>query len=283
MRKIISVLISLLLILCLTTAVYADTLPWIIDHADLLTQSEEDALTKQIDDIRESYELDVVILTIRDLGGKSIQTYADDYYDENGYGYGDDYTGVLLLIAMDTREWYISTCGEAIYALTDYSLDVLGEELVYFLSIEEYYMAFENFINSLPKYMMAYQQGDPYDGYVQPDEYYPEYGDEIVYYEPNREPNYLNSFLISLIIGAVVALVAVLIMRSRMNTAKFQKNAGNYLINGSYHLNVRRDMFLYSRVSKTPRQQSNSGGHGGGSSVHRSSGGRSHGGRGGRF
>lgn len=283
MRKIIACLLSLLLMLGLTNAVYAGTLPWVIDDADLLTQSEEDALTQQIEDIRDSYELDVVILTIQDLGGRSIQTYADDYYDENGYGYGDDYTGVLLVIAMDTREWYISTCGEAIYALTDYSLDVLGEELVYFLSIEEYYMAFENFANSLPKYMMAYEQGDPYDGYVQPDEYYPEYGDEIVYYEPNREPDYGSMFLISLVIGAVAALVAVLIMRSRMNTAKFQKNAGNYLISGSYHVNVRRDMFLYSRVSKTPRQQSNGGGRGGGSSVHRSSGGRSHGGRGGRF
>ena len=148
--------------------------------------------------------------------------------------------------------------------------------------MEEYYMAFENFVNSIPKYMIAYQQGDPYDGYAPPDAYEPEYGDEIVYYETNREPDYLNAFLIALLIGVIAALVTVLIMASQMNTAKFQKNAANYLISGSYHLTTRRDMYLYSHISKTPRQQS-SNGRGGGSSVHRSSGGRSHGGRGGRF
>lgn len=284
-RKLISLLLCLLMIgllPCVSMAAEQE-LPRVIDNADLLNSDEVARLTQQINDIRDTYEMDVVIVTTWDLGGKSVQSYADDYYDENGYGYGTDYTGVLLLIAMDTREWYISTCGEAIYALTDYSLDVLGEEMVYFLSGGEYYMAFENFLGSLPKYMIAYRQGNSVDGYAPPDAYYPEGGEEIIYYQPIREPNPVGNFLVALLIGIVVASVFVLIMRSQMNTAKYQKNAANYLKSGSYHLNTRHDLFLYSRVSKTPKPQNHGGSRPGGSSVHRSGGGRSHGGRGGRF
>lgn len=276
MKRLICLLITLCVLTSLPCPVFAAE-NYVVDNADLLTSDEESHLTDQILSVREEYELDIVIVTVSDLGGKSVQTYADDYYDENGYGYGTDYTGVLLLIAMDTREWYISTCGEAIYALTDYSLDVLGQELVYFLSDGAYYMAFENFVNSIPKYMLAYQQGAPMDGYVQPDDYEPEYGDEIVYYE---DSNAAKNPLIAVVIGLVVAIVVILIMRSNMNTAKPQHSAADYLKKNSYHLNTQRDMFLYSRTSKTRRQQNTSGG---GSSVHRSSGGRSHGGRGGRF
>lgn len=278
-KRILSLLLCLLLIAALPNTVLAAEPAWVVDNADLISANEESALIEQILDIRDTYKMDVAIVTVWDLDGKSVQTYADDYYDDHGYGYGEDYTGVLLLIAMDTREWYISTCGEAIYALTDYSLDVLGDELVHFLSLGEYYMAFENFVNSLPKYMIAYKEGVPYDGYVQPDDYYPEYRDEIVYYESEFEPNHF----VSLLIGAVVALIVILIMRSRMNSAKPQKHAVEYIKDGSYHLHTCRDMFLYSRVSKTPKPQNNGGSRGGGSSVHRSSGGRSHGGRGGRF
>lgn len=275
MKKWISIFLCLILLAALPFSVSAvDTETRVIDNAGLLSESEELSLEDQIQSVRLQYEIDVVILTIIDLEGKSAQAYADDYYDDNGYGCGADHSGVLLLIAMDTREWYISTCGEAIYALSDYSLDVLGEEMVYFLSDERYYMAFENFVNSLPKYMIAYQQGTPLNGYV------PQGREEVVYY---RKTNYVANFLIALVIGAVAALVTVLVMRSKMNTAKPQKNAGNYIKNNSYRLNVHRDMFLYSRVSKTPKPQNNGDGGHGGSSVHRSSGGRSHGGRGGRF
>ena len=83
------------------------------------------------------------------------------------------------------------------------------------------------------------------------------------------------------IIGLIAAVITLLIMRSKMNTAKPQKNAANYLKAGSFHLRQRSDMFLYSRVSRRAKPKNNTSGSG--SSVHRSSGGVSHGGRGGRF
>ena len=148
------------------------------------------------------------------------------------------------------------------------------------LSYGEYFDAFTTWMDLIPEYVAAFTQGQPIDGMVYPDEYEPIGGDEIVYYDKDTKPNHF----ISLIIGAAVAGIALLVMRSGMNTAKQQANAADYVKNGSFRLNLQRDMFLYRQVSKTPKAQSQgtrSGG--GGSSVHRSSGGVSHGGRGGRF
>lgn len=276
-RRMISFLLCLLLLLGLLTCVSADTMPRVVDYSGLLTQNEAVRLEEKIDSLWDSCQLDVVIVTVDSLDGKTVQEYADEYYDENLYGYGDDYTGILLLLSMGTREWYISTCGEARYIFTDYGLELLGDTILPYLSDGAYYEAFDLWLDQIPNLCEAYRDGAPVDGYVPPDAYFPESGDEVIYYEKETTPNHL----ISLLIGAVAALVAVLIMRSQMNTAKPQPHAVDYLKRDTYHLRTCRDLYLYSQVTKTRRSENN--GSGGGSSVHRSSGGRSHGGRGGKF
>ena len=278
MKRMISAALCLLLLISGIQTVSADTLPHVVDFADLISDWEQESLEETIASIRENCALDVVILTVNSLEGKSAQTYADDYYDENPYGYGDDRSGLLLLIAMDTREWYISTCGEAIYIFTDYGLEQMAENFLPDLSYGDYYGAFQRFLADIPEYHRLYELGSPIDGYAPPDAYEPEYGDEIVYL-PKQEPSPAMKFLIAFAIGIIVAAGAIAIMRSSMNTAKPQKNAVNYIQSGSYRLHTRRDMYLYSRVTKTAKPQNNGSG---GSSVHRSGGG-SHGGRGGKF
>ena len=42
--------------------------------------------------------MDAVIVTINNLEGESPQNYADNYYDYNGYGLGNEESGLILLI-----------------------------------------------------------------------------------------------------------------------------------------------------------------------------------------
>ena len=265
MKKRLSILLCLYFILALPFSVLAAE-NRVIDGAGLLFESEIRSLNDQIHQIKDTYEFDIIIVTTTDLGGLTAKEYADIFYDSYGYGYGDDRTGVLLLVDMGSRQWYISTCGEAIYVLDDYALDHLEEDLVYFLSSGAYYDAFECFVNSLPQYFDSYRQGYSGDMYIPPYEtYYPEDSSS------GKNP------LIAVGVGLLAALITILVMRSTMNTAKKQREALNYQKEGSYHLHTQRDMFLYSRTSRTRKQQSS-----GSSSGHRSSG-SSHGGRGGRF
>lgn len=278
---IISMAILLLLSLGLTAFATEPDGPWVVDNAGLLSGEEEAELNRKIQTLRNELELEIVIVTTYGTGSKSVQEYADDFYDTSGYGYGSNATGILLLVDMESREWYMSTCGDAIYIFTDYGLSLLGDGLVRWLSEGMYFEAFDLWLDSLRPYVDAYNGGTPVDGYVQPDEYESPYGDEIYYYDDHTGIG-VQPFPIALIIGLVSAIVTILVMRSSMNTAKLQNSAANYLKDGTFHLRQRSDRFLYSRVTKTARPKNNTSG-GGGSSVHRSSGGVSHGGRGGRF
>lgn len=253
MKKLLRLLLVSALILSLAVPVFAanTNAPRVVDNADLLSSDEEAALSREIQQMQSELCLDIVIVTTYGTGNKGVQAYADDYYDNNGYGYGADNSGILLLLDMDAREWYMSTCGEAIQIFTDNDLDNLGDGIVDYLSAGDYYEAFDHWIGELSWYVTYYREGN----------------------------TVFSNLPLALVIGLIVAAITILVMRSSMNTAKLQKGAANYMKDGSFHLRQRSDVFLYSRVTRVPRPKNN----GSGSSTHRSSGGVSHGGRGGKF
>lgn len=261
-----------------------ETLPMIVDNADILSYEEEARLGEKAQQLRQTYECDFIILTVDSLEGNTAQEYADDYYDGHGYGYDADGSGILFLIAMNEREWYISTCGKAIYTFSDTDIQALGETAFSYLRNEDYAAVFDAYLSALPGYFYHTQNhGATMDNHVKdPREYDLAKHDEPVYYERNHVPN----LFISLVIGIIVAGVVILIMRNSMNTKRSQHNASGYLKAGSFHLRSHQDLFLYSNVSKVRRQQNQNppgGSGGGGRSVHHSSSGRHHGGGGGRF
>ena len=63
--------------------------PLLVDEAGLLTEEESSELLNKLEDISQRYENEVGIVTVNSLEGKTAEAYADDYYDYNGYGYGE--------------------------------------------------------------------------------------------------------------------------------------------------------------------------------------------------
>ena len=268
-------LLILLLIPALLLTVFVDQHDYVIDHADILTDDEERVLEDGISRLQQFFDVDVVILTEASLNGERPQNYADHYYDSHGY----QDNGVLFLLSMEERDWYISTCGDVIYALTDYGIQQIGEEMLPYLASGFYYDAFDTFLAELYDYLDALESGSPIDGNADySGSYYHGDQEEILYYEEPFTP----SLLVAMMIGIPAGLVTILVMRLMMITRKPQRTASAYMSSGSFRIIGQRDLFLYSKVSKVrkPQQTSSSGG---GSSVHRSSSGRSHGGGGGKF
>lgn len=284
MKRIILLFLCLVLLLSTSLPVLASEQK-IIDHAGLLDESEIEELELQARHLSTQYGMDIVIVTVPGLEGKSSESYADDFYDENGYGLDSDNSGILLLLSMEYRDWAISTCGKAIYAFTDYGIQSIFSEMSNSLSQDQYYLAFSKYLDALIPYLEAYAQGRPIDGnssnYEGPGIYIPGTQDSVVHYEPIRDMKwYLQRVGISFIVGAVVSCIVLLILRSQMNTTKAQKNATSYMLSDSYRIELQQDIFLYSQIRKVRKSENSSGG---GSSVHRSSSGRSHGGGHGKF
>ena len=281
-RKVISVILFMLMLAVLPVTCFAQ-ISLVQDQAGLMSADQQAMLDQKAYELSEAYRMDIVIVTTNSNDGKDVQSYADDFFDENGYGADKDDSGILLLVSMDTREWAFSTSGNGIYAFTDYSLEVLSEELIPYLSSGEYYEGFSHYLSCLPTYLDAFQDGKPVDGYAS--DYDPSSTEDVVYYE---EPlTWSDAIIFSSIIGLVVAGISVAVMVFSMNTKRRQSGAGDYLVDNSFQLQTNRDYFLFSNVTKTKRVEennSNGGSHGGGGShVHTSSSGRSHGGRSGKF
>ena len=85
--------------------------PRLVDDADLLSESEETALTEKLDTASMELGFDLVVVTTFDTDGLSSRDYADDYFDYNGYGFGTNHDGALLLIDMQNRVVWLSTSG----------------------------------------------------------------------------------------------------------------------------------------------------------------------------
>lgn len=243
-KKIISFLFCILILSTIAFPVQAAS-SHVLDYAGLLNTTEIQLLSEKTSELQAETGLDVVLLVIPNLMGKSAQSFADDFYDNNRYGEN----GVLLLLDTGSRQWHISTSGTAINALSDGDLMEIEEKVISYFSQNRFYDGFCRFLDILP------------------------------YYLTNSDGSSFSVF-ISLLIGALMAGIVLLVMRSTMNTKKSQRSAASYETEGSYRLRTNQDLFLYSNVTKRPRPQNNPSG---GSSVHRSSSGRSHGGRGGRF
>lgn len=237
-KKLICIVLCLLMCAVLILPVSAKS-SQVLDIAAVMTNEEAISLADQLPDCG----LDVVILTVPNLMGSTAEEFADDFYDNNGYGEN----GVLFLLDMGSRQWHISTSGTAIEALSDRDLMKIEESVIPYFSEGRFYDGFCRFLDILPDYLS------------------------------NDADSGIN-ILLSLLIGAAVAGIAVLVMRGTMNTKKPQHSAEGYTVDNSYHLRQHLDLFLYSNITKRARPKENSS-----SSTHRSSSGRSHGGRGGSF
>lgn len=252
-------------------AAAAGDLPRLVDMAGLLSDSEESDLSDMLDEISERQQVDIVVITVDSMEGKTAVVYADDYYDYNGYGFGDERDGILLLISMGERDWYISTRGYGITAITDAGREYISERFVSDLSAGNYATAFTNFAKLCDDFITQARTGEAYDVDNLP--------------EGSFEPVW--GLLTALGIAFIISLIVTGFMRWDLQSVYSRSEADNYIKQGSMQLTKKNDLFLYRHVDRRKKAEYNtsnsSGGSSGGSRTHISSSGATHGGGGGKF
>ena len=68
----------------------------VFDDAKLFSADEITQLNDKIAALTSELSQDFVVVTTNDTQGSTSQEYADDYYDEHGFGIGENKTGVLF-------------------------------------------------------------------------------------------------------------------------------------------------------------------------------------------
>lgn len=220
----------------------------LVDDADLLTDGEEEDLKAKLDEISEKQKCDVIVVTVNSLDGKTAEAYADDYYDN--FGYGEDDSGILLLISMEDRDWHISTFGFGTTAVTDAGREYMSEKFRPALSDGEYAKAFTTYADLCNDYLTQAKDGEAYDTGNLPK------GSLSLWWIPG-----------DLLIGGIVALLIGLYKKSKLKSVKLQATAGAYTSKDQMNLTIKNDRFINRVVTRRKIEREEQGG----SSTHTSS------------
>ena len=144
-KNIFSILLAAL-ILMIPFGVGAQEDSHVFDDAGLFTDTEIQNLDNKIRSIENTGKWNYYIATTRNTGGRTARSYADDFYDRNRLGRGEDKSGVLFLIDMDNREAYISTCGAAVDRYSASRIERILDSITPKLSGRHYYSAASVFL-----------------------------------------------------------------------------------------------------------------------------------------
>ena len=235
MKRFLILLLTLALCVSLAVSVSASAAAGIVmDDADLLSQAEEQALTQKLTEVGTAYNAQIIVATVASADGQDPDYMVNDLYDSMGFGYGELRDGVLLLVCMDPREYRILSNGYAGYAIDPGVIDTIGDAIVSDLSDGDYADAFEIFADKCGYYLNGYLNGFPF--------------------QTGR------NLVISLVVGLVLALIVTSILKGQLKSVRKQNQANSYVRDGSMQVTLSRDTYLYSHVSRTKKQNSNSSG-----------------------
>ncbi len=274
MKKYVIRSLSLLTTLWLTfgfgTALAAGTGERVFDKANLFTTAQEKEIRTAIADFQQATGMDFVVLTSdSETGESSQQQVADDFYDQGGYGLGDEKSGALYYIDMYNRQEYLSTAGAMIDYMTDARIEGALNVSNPNLSAGRYADAALAMIAKVQTYVNA---GIP-EG---------QYRYDIVTGQILTARHKVLTGT-EMLVGAVgcllIGLMFVLIVQGRYKL-RGSTYRYDYTANADVEITDSRDEYLRTTVTRTRKAPPPGSGGGGGSGVHMSGGGVSHGGGG---
>ena len=258
MKKIFILPLILILLLSLAAPVFAEgeetnqtipaerQVPLVVDNAGVLDASQNAELLAKLESISTEFQNEVGVVIVNSLEGQNIEAAANDFYDYNGFGYGEGDDGMLLYLSVGDREAWISTYGAADEIVTISKQDKIWDSMMSYLQSDMWFEASMTFADSTRKVFVAENSINP------------------------------MGFLYAIIIGLIIALVATLMMRRALKTVRWQAAAQEYVTPGSLNIRNSSESFLYTNTTRIKRVEKE---------VARavSSSGRSHGGSGRSF
>lgn len=243
-KRIPNICLLMLLILSLFSPLYlfagSGELDYVTDGAGLLTEDERVELNDKAKEASERYDCDIMIITVDDKGDAHIEDYAQTIYDQYDLGYGEDRSGIMLIISMAERDYDIMAHGYGNVAFTDYGKDRLADMFLPGLYMGDYYSSFNVFIETCNSYLESARFGEPIDIRTDPDS------------------KKKTGRIVLAIVPFIIALLTVVVQSSKMKTAKIKLRANEYITDEGLKLTGREDIFLYRNVIRTKREKAKS-------------------------
>lgn len=287
MRKCLSLLAALLLLLCAALPVTAvETERFVFDLAGILTEGEAAELETDAAAVSAEYGCGIYMVTVSDMaddGFYDIEKYAEWVYDSWALGYDDEGTGLMLILSMAERDYDLDAFGdEAHRAFTDYGKETLADTFLDDFRLDDWVGGFRDFIENAGVLLERAANGTPLDvpsytpnygpGYT------PSYSGPVFYRERTPVEKLRIALLPGLAVGILIALVYCGVLKSKMKSARCATEASAYVTRHGVDIHIRDDRFTHATEVRhhIDRDHGSSGGFHGGGGTHISSGGHSH-------
>ena len=218
--------------------------PRVADELELLTPEEEQDLAARARAVSDKYGLDVAVLTLNNTTTYFTRDFIDLFYRVKGYGFGEDYDGVLLALVRDP---YSSThCYVVGYGKGEERLTKVNEDRI------------------TGKVFSRYLDGSAYDALALGLK-------NIDHMEKTGRVTRTKGYWIFIAVlgaavGSIVGGVGLAGAKKRMAVPAVRLSAGEYLNRDSLRIESVRDQYLSTSTTRkySPVERSSGGGSSGG-------------------
>ena len=123
----------------------ADTVGFVYDTAQLLTEDEQTILQSKANEIAMTYDFGIYIVTVNDYtlySSRSVEYAAEYLYKTLNFGVGDEKSGIMLLLSMNDRDYDLCAYGYGHVAFTDYGKGELAKVFLDDFKLNDWYGGF---------------------------------------------------------------------------------------------------------------------------------------------
>lgn len=273
MKKLFALLLLLVFSFCLASAAFADddilgltpdwfpedldnwqqfhcspSAPRVIDRAGILNPQEEELIEQRIRTISADTGKDIAVYTDVTAYGWPHEIFADDVYDFLGFGLGDDYSGLVLVVIMDPADrGFATSAGGSVQKLFNEKNANELDDILYDHFVQGAYGA--GVLDWVDHVENLYTTG-----------------------EVNPVPlsrRVTTAAIISAIVGLLGGSVTTGAAGGKMRTVTTAYSAQGHLVPGSFRAGPGRDILVNHTVNRIydPPQPKSSGSSGGSSSY----------------
>ena len=254
----------LLLALSLAPGAFAKG-SYVLDDYGLYDSSTRQELEQSASQLASTYGVAPYLVVVDDIGSQTVRSFAESYWLDHELGIGSDASGIMFLIAVDSRDYVTITHGTGIYAFTDYGIEQLEDAVVSYLGDDEWEDAAECYYEQCSSILaFCADKGEPFDSHNDP---------------AARAVALGMAIAIALLLALAVAFIVRRILKGQLKSVAAGSSAASFLA-GSVVLTAQQDVFTGSHVSVVPLPKNDDNGGGlGGSTVSASGFGGSAGGK----
>lgn len=228
----------------------ADYAPFVIDEVGLLKEGDYQDFEARCEEMSQETGVGVYLALVDSIGDEEVRDYAIDFYKSNDLGMGDERSGILFLISVNSRKYVTVTYGAGLDVFTDYRIDQMEEEIVSDLKENRFVRGCDDYVTLCEEtvdYYLANGEGMSRDN-------------DPVAQKQDRG----IGIAISAVAAVAIAGGVCFGLRKQLKSVEVACSASNYELSDAFHLSDSDDKFEGVFISKTPKPKSDSDSGGGG-------------------